>query len=240
MGTVCVLGSIEAIELACQADFDFVLVDWQHGSFNRDLMREAVRGINATSCHAMARPPSHDAYLIQWLLDMGYQSLLVPMVDTAEQARAIVEASYYPPTGRRSQASCRASVQFGPDYRQRINEHLILLAMIETVEAVENIDAISTTAGISGCFIGGTDLASAMGLAPGQPRSTEFEDAIDHVKRATIAAGKVPAIAANKSEEAVRRLDQGFKLVTLATDLRLLSNAFVHEREMAGRHAQSS
>ena len=107
MGTVCVLGT-ESVELAGEAHFDFVLVDWQHGNFNRDLMREAVRALDATSCHAMARPPSHDDYLLQWLLDMGYQSLLVPMVNTAEQARALVQASYYPPVGQRSQASCHS------------------------------------------------------------------------------------------------------------------------------------
>ena len=228
VGTVGVLG-VESIELSCAAGFDFVLVDWQHGNFNRDQVREALRAADAAGGHAMVRPPSHDGYLIQWLADMGYLSLLVPMVNSADQAAAIVDASYYPPLGQRSQASCRASGRF-MDYRMAINDQLLLLMMVETVEAVENIDAIAAVNGVGGCFLGGTDLASSMGLKPGEAKPASFEHAIEKVRRTTKDAGKIAAIAAATPEEATHRFEEGFDVVTLTTDLRMLSNSLKHAR----------
>ncbi|MBH06782.1 MAG: hypothetical protein CMJ20_10725 [Phycisphaeraceae bacterium] len=234
IGTVNVLGSIEAIELACHAGFDFVLVDWQHGSFDRNLMREAVRAIDAAGCIAMARPPAAvgvDLGSIEWLLDMGYRALLMPMVNTADEARAIVEAAYYAPCGKRSVASCRANIHYGKEYRQTINNELVVLAMIETVQAVQNAEQIAAIKGITGCFIGGGDLGVDMAGIDGEFDSKEFEQAIERVRQVTVAAGKVPAIAMNDPGGVRRRIEQGFELLTYATDLRFMNGALNHAHD---------
>ncbi len=225
IGTVCTLGSIEAMEIAAAAGLHFILADWQHGSFDRDLMREAVRAMDATDCHAIARPPSDDLYLIQWLLDMGYLSLLIPMVNTPEQARAVVASSYYPPRGERSQATTRAALRHGSDYREHVNGELLVVVMIETVEAVDNIEAIAAIDGITGCFVGGTDLASSMGIKGDKPAPPEFEAAVARVREATVAAGKVAAIAAPDGDKARSRIDEGFDMVTAGSDIRMLCTA---------------
>ena len=238
VGTVCVLGSVPAMEVAAVSGFDFVLVDGQHGELDHLLIGQALRALDAASCHAIARPADHDPAMIQRLLDMGYQSLLLPMVNTAAEAEAIVRAACYPPRGERSQASCRATVRFGPTYRNSINDHLLLLAMVETTESLAQVEAIAATEGVAGCFIGTTDLASSMGIAPAADGPPSLERAIEAILQASRAAGKVAAIATPDGATARRRIEQGFQVVALGTDLRMLTSAFREARAGLGADAR--
>lgn len=226
VGAVCVLGSIESVEIAAATGFDYALVDWQHGSFDQNTMREALRALDAMGCSAMARPPVPQGHWIEWLLDMGYTSLLLPMVDSGAIAEAAVRAASYPPRGLRSQASARATLRFGSDYRAKITEVMMLTAMIETAEAVEAIDTIANVDGIHGCFIGSTDLASSIGVHRGEASEHDLEAMIERVRRTTIAAGKIVGIAAPDPETAKRRISQGFRLITLASDLRFVTGGY--------------
>lgn len=221
-GTFSALGSIEAVELACHAGYDFLVVDWQHGAFDQGSLREAVRAIQTTNCLAVTRPPVNAPYAMEWLLDMGYTTLLVPMVNTPEQAEAIVRAAYYPPMGQRSQSGCRASLHYGDDYRQTFNERFTLLVMIEHVTAVHNIEQIVATPGVSGCFIGSTDLASSV---RGDHDAASLDAMIEHVRNVTLDAGKIVGIAAKTVAAATRYADQGFRFITMSTDRRALSQA---------------
>jgi 4-hydroxy-2-oxoheptanedioate aldolase len=225
LGTVCIFGSSFSIECAAHAGYDFVLVDGQHGEFDRPRMAEAVRALDATDCLAMARPPGHEPHAIEWLLDIGYSTLLVPMVHTALQAQSVVDAAYYPPAGKRSQAGVRAEVRGGPEYRRRSNDDVFLFLMIETVEGLENVEAIARIEGVSGIFIGTADLASSMGVLPGQPMPPEYNDALARILEVTRAAGRIAAQASPNAADARLRIQQGFQLVTIASELRLLSEA---------------
>lgn len=118
LGTFCTLGSIEAVELACYAGFDFVIVDGQHGAFDAQGIGEALRAIQAAGCFPIIRPPVHGLASVERLLDLGYPAMLAPMVNTPVQAGELVIATHYPPLGMRSQASCRASLCDGAVYRQ--------------------------------------------------------------------------------------------------------------------------
>jgi 2-keto-3-deoxy-L-rhamnonate aldolase RhmA len=223
VGALAVLGSLESLELAALAGFDFVAVDWQHGSFDQASMRNAARALDAAGCSAMARPPAAQTHLIEWLMDMGYRSLLLPMIDTADQARAAVSAALYPPRGMRSQARCRAAIHGGPDYRETCNDAALIVAMLETPAAVAQAGDIAAVDGVDCVFIGAGDLASTMGATP---ESAEFERSIDQVLHATLDAGKIAAIVAHDVDAVRRRAEQGFRLFTFGSDMRILSNGY--------------
>jgi 4-hydroxy-2-oxoheptanedioate aldolase len=224
MGTFCSLGSVEAIELTAHAGFDFVVVDWQHGSWGRRGMAEAVRALQGADCLAVARPPVQSPFAVEWLLDMGYPVLLVPMVNSAEEARGMVEVAHYPPLGHRSQSSCRANLHFGSNYRQVFNQHFSLLVMIEHTRAVGCIEQIAAVSGVAGCFVGGTDLASSMAV-DGVVDAVAMEQATERVRAAVVRAGKIAGIAVRTVEEARRRIEQGFRFIALASDRRILASA---------------
>jgi 4-hydroxy-2-oxoheptanedioate aldolase len=225
VGTFCGLGSSDVVEIASRAGFDFVVVDWQHGTFSQQSACEALRAMQGTDTLAVIRPPVGGLFAIEWLLDMGYLTVLVPMVSTLEQAQALVQAAYYPPQGRRSQSTCRANLVYGPDYWQEFNRELSLLVMIEEAQAVEMVGEIARTPGVAGCFVGVTDLGSSL-QAAGQTGAEQLERAVEQVRVACLEVGKIAGIAAPSVEEARRRVAQGFQFITLATDRRLLTQTF--------------
>lgn len=231
LGAACVLGSVESVEIVCHSGYDFVLVDWEHGSFSRDQVRESVRAIQTTETTAIGRPYSQGLGQIKWLLDMGYSGLLVPMVTDAAEARAVVEAAYYPPLGQRSQGASRANLFHGSDYREKNNDELLLMVIVEDVTGVDNCEQIAQVEGVSGIFIGATDLASSMGITlttGGGP--AKYEQAVSRVHAACKHAGKIPGVATNAAQLARRRIEQGFTFLTLSTDFRILSKAMLEMR----------
>ncbi|HEY3376822.1 MAG TPA: aldolase/citrate lyase family protein [Armatimonadota bacterium] len=221
LGTFCTLGSVEAVELACHAGFDFLIIDGQHGAFELGGLREALRAMQAAGCFPIVRLPANGMMLVECLLDMGYPALLAPMVNTPGQAAELATAAHYPPCGLRSQSSCRASLRDAA-YRQAFNHDFSLLVMIEHIDAVAAIDDIAALPGVAGCFVGTTDLASSMG--DGATREA-IDAAVERVRSATLAAGKIAAIAASSIEAAGRYRAQGFGLIVVATDRRLLGTA---------------
>lgn len=229
LSAVCLLGCPASLELAAAAGYDIVLVDGQHGEFDRSNMGDAIRALDSSGCVAMARPAGHEGHAIEWLLDIGYTALLIPMVNTPEQARAAVQAAYYPPIGQRSQAFSRASLRSGGTYRETANDEVMLVAMIETVEGLDNVEEISAVEGISMVFIGAADLASSMGGLPNQPKPSGFEEAVQKVFNVARSAGKPVGIACSNPEEARMRIQQGFQMLTLSSELRLLGEAHEHQ-----------
>ena len=220
-GTFCALGNVDAVELACHAGFDFVIVDGQHGTFDGRGLREALRAIQATGCFPIVRPPVNGFSVVEGLLDIGYPAMLVPMVNTLDQAKSVVRAVHYPPMGQRSLAPVRAHLHHGPTYRQEFNQDFTLLVMIEHIDAVQHVEQIASLPGVSGCFIGPTDLASSMT----EERVGEMEQVIERVRAATAAAGKIAGIATPSVDAARRYAAQGFQFITVTTDRRLLSDA---------------
>jgi 4-hydroxy-2-oxoheptanedioate aldolase len=184
-------------EICAGAGFDWLLVDGEHSPNDLRSILSQLHVIAAYASHAVARIPIGDTALIKQYLDLGIQSLLVPMVDTPEQAQALVRACRYPPDGVRGMAGTRAA-RWGryPNYGKEANAQICLLVQAETRLALSNLDAIAATEGVDGVFIGPADLSASMGHVgnPGHPEvQTAIEDTIGRVTRAGKAAGILTA-----------------------------------------------
>ena len=212
------LGSPLAAECLSLAGFDWVLVDHQHGEWDPERAMLAFHSICLGSATPMARVGKNDYYLIGNLLDRGALGIVVPMVNSPEDAQAAAQAMRYPPMGRRS-AGAFGTALHGDDYLQAANEEVFLAVQIETREAMEQAEAILSTDGVDGCWIGPTDLAFSMGVMMG---SAEHEAAIQRVLEVCRKIGKVPGIAAGMDFE--RRIAQGFRFVTNGSDALYVRN----------------
>jgi 4-hydroxy-2-oxoheptanedioate aldolase len=225
LGTFCALGSIEAVELACHAGLDFVVVDAQHGCFSREGLREAVRAVDAAGGLPVARLPANGLDAVEGLLDAGYVALVAPMVNSAESAARWVTAAYYPPSGLRSQSGCRASLREGAGYPQTFNREFALIVMLETLDAVGRAAEILAVPGVTGALVGPTDLAASLAAAPGAAATTDLPALVAQALAAARGVGKPIGIAARNAENARAYAAQGFAFVVLGTDRRLLQSA---------------
>ncbi len=230
LGTFSTLASIDAVELACHAGLDFIILDAQHGAFDIDSLRHALRAAHAAGAFAFVRLPANSLALVEPLLDAGCLGLIAPMVNSLDEAKALVRAAYYPPLGVRSQSSCRASLAI-PDYRKSFNASLTLLPMIEHKDALPHVDAIAALPGVSGLLVGPTDLASSWENLSLSDQKHEMARATAHVLSACNKHDKLPAIAAGTLTEAHVLAKQGYKLIIHATDRRFLHSALTNVTE---------
>ena len=160
-------GDPYVVESLGRAGFDWVLIDMQHG-MGIDVGRAVacLQALSGAEAVALVRLPWNQPEYFQWVLDAGAQGVLVPLVNTPEDARRAVQACRYPPLGNRSFGPNRARL-YGPDYFERANDEVALLVQVETREAVEQAEAIARVEGVDALYIGPADLAISMGLPPG-------------------------------------------------------------------------
>jgi 4-hydroxy-2-oxoheptanedioate aldolase len=216
------LGSPRATEALAHSGVDFLLIDTQHGSFGPDSATECLAAAAAGAAIPMARVLRNDYSLIGRLLDEGALGIVVPMVHTAEDARAAADACRFPPAGTRSWGWGRA-MNYGSDYSDAINDQLFVAVQIESAEAVENAEAIMAVPGVDGCWVGPSDLALSYGVHPRDGAKDErVIRALDRVLDACRRTGKIPGIACGDAEEARQRADQGFQYVTAGSDIGFL------------------
>ncbi|MGI6207801.1 MAG: HpcH/HpaI aldolase family protein [Anaerolineae bacterium] len=217
LGAAITLGSPIAGELYSLQGWDFVLVDCQHGNWSLDTATAAFRSISLGPAIPMARVRVNEFYAIGSLLDRGAMGLVIPMVNNAELAQRAAFAARFPPRGGRSQGGFGTGFHGVPNYERWIDEELFLAVQIETAEALENVEAILSTEGIDGTWIGPADLANSLGLdLTTDSGRQKHEDAIMRVLEACHKTGKVPGIAGGVAGE--RWLDKGFLFVTCAAD----------------------
>ena len=214
LGIVLGLGSPTAAGIVSRCGFDFVLVDNQHGDWDDSTTLAAFRNISLGSAIPMTRVRKNDYYAIGRMLDRGALGIIVPMVNSADEARAAAFAMRYPPYGGRSFAGCLA-VHYGSDYDTWADREVFLAVQIETAPAAEHAEEIMAVEGVDGCWIGPMDLARSMGVAPGAPA---HEDAILRVLAACRKTGKIPGSYTPNAAAARRRIEQGFQFVTMADD----------------------
>ena len=212
------LGSPLAAEHLSLAGFDLVLVDHQHGEWDPERAMLAFHSICLGPATPMVRVGCNDYYLIGNMLDRGALGVVVPMVNSPEDARAAAQAARYPPMGSRS-AGPFGTALHGDDYLQAANEEVFLAVQIETQEAVAQAEAILSTDGVDACWIGPTDLSFSMGVERG---SDEHEAAIQRVLEVCRKIGKIPGIAAGPDFE--QRIAQGFRFVTNGSDAMYVRN----------------
>lgn len=215
-------------EICAGAGFDWLLIDGEHSPNGlQDLLAQAQAIAAYPQTHAIARVPTGDAVLIKQYLDVGIQTLLVPMVDTAEQAAQMVKACRYPQDdgqgGIRGMAGGRAS-RWGryPNYAKEANAQVCLLVQAETTDALSNLDAIAATPGVDGVFIGPADLSASMGHV-GQPGHPEVQAAIEAAIARILRAGKAPGILTTDEAQAHRYLALGAVFVAVGLDTQILA-----------------
>jgi 4-hydroxy-2-oxoheptanedioate aldolase len=220
-GAWIMMSSPASIEVIGASGFDYVCIDCQHGLLAYDDMRDLLLTLNGIDVSPIVRVPSNDAAWIGKALDAGAEGVIVPLVNTVEDARAAARACRYPPDGGRS---------FGPARRFQAfeggttgaNAGVLCFPMIETRQGLDNAREICATDGVDGIYIGPFDLALSSGLHAFSP---EHEDAITTVREACTDAGIVPGIHAVDGAMARSRAQQGFKLVTVMDDSTMLSRS---------------
>jgi 4-hydroxy-2-oxoheptanedioate aldolase len=223
-------------EILAGTGYDWLLVDGEHAPNDlRSILHQLQAIASATSAlppgarasHAIARVPVGDTALIKQYLDIGAQTLLVPMVDTPEQAQQLVRATRYAPEGVRGMGSALARSsrwQAYPQYVHEANQQICLLVQAETVEAMANLDAIAATPGVDGVFIGPADLSASMGH-PGNPAHPDVQAAIHDGITRILRAGKAPGILATNEAQARQWLAAGALFVAVGVDTMLLTSA---------------
>ncbi len=216
------LGSPLAAELLARCGIDFLLLETQHGSWGHDSAIAALMAMNGGTAAPMARVAKNEYFLIGKLLDQGAMGIVIPMVDSPEQAKQAAEACRLPPGGKRSWGVGRARA-YGDDYADWIDEQLFVAVQIESITAVDNAEAIMATRGIDGCWAGPADMALSMGI---HPRDAATDDrharALERVVQACKNTGKIAGQACPTADEAKKRADQGFQFLTAGGDATFL------------------
>lgn len=221
------LASPYTAEIAGGAGFDWVLLDGEHGPNDIPLLLTQLQSLAALPVAPVVRVPIGETWMIKQVLDIGAQSVLVPMVETAEQARNLVKAMNYPPKGVRGvgAAVARASA-FNriPDYLTTANDEVCLIVQAESKAAIDNIEAIAAVDGVDGIFIGPADLAADMGY-PGRGTEPVVLETIERAITRIQAAGKPAGILNSDPKLANRYIELGAKFVAVGTDVTLFAQA---------------
>ncbi len=211
-------------ELLATVGFDWLLIDGEHAPNDLRGTLAQLQAVAPYPSHPIVRPAQGDTALIKQLLDIGVQTLLVPMVETAEQAAHIVAATRYPPRGIRGVGSALARSsrwnQIG-DYLHLADEQLCVLVQVESVHAMGNLEAIAATEGVDGVFFGPADLSASMGLL-GQPGHPDVVKAITQGVATVNAAGKAAGVLSADPDLARKYLAAGVLFVAVGVDTTLL------------------
>ena len=213
-------------EIAGHQGYDSVTVDMQHGMIDFASALAMLQAISATPATPLARVNSNDPAQIMRLLDAGAWGIICPMVSTPEQAQQFVAACRYPPLGNRSFGPARALLYGGKDYPQYANEEILTLAMIETQQGLDNLDAILATDGLDGVFIGPNDLSLTLtGSASAESQHPKMLAAVELVVARSRTHNKIAGIFCTSGQAAAKRLAEGFSFVTPANDVMQLGRA---------------
>jgi 4-hydroxy-2-oxoheptanedioate aldolase len=210
-------------EIMARAGFDWVCVDMQHGMIDFPQMLHMLQGVSSTDATPLVRVPRNEPGIIGKSLDAGARGVIVPMVNSRREAQEAVAACRYAPLGIRSYGPLRANYSAGPDYFAHANTDVLCIVMIETKEAVDDVDDIVSVPGVDAVYMGPADLSITLGLPPAPDQSDPtFTDALEKVVDACRRHHVVPGVAGNATT-AVTRIEQGFRLVEVASDNGLLA-----------------
>lgn len=223
IGMWLAMGSPYTAEMCADAGFDWLLIDAEHGPNDLRSVLAQLQAIAGYRAMAVVRPPMGEPWFIKQLLDIGAQTLLVPLVETREQAEALVAATRYPPRGIRGVGAsmARASAFSRRNrYLATADEQICLLVQVETATGLKNLEAIATVEGIDGVFIGPSDLSAGLGHL-GNPTHPDAQRAIEEAIGRILAVGKPPGILFGDETYARRYLELGAVFVGVGTDVTL-------------------
>lgn len=225
VGTWLSLASWVSAEYMAHAGFDWLVVDTEHSPVGFETMVHCFQAICTTDTIPMARVAWNDPVLIKRLLDAGAMGLVIPMVNSPEEAEQAVKAMKFPPQGFRSLGGGRAMV-YGSDYFASANDEIAVVVQIEHIDAVNKTEEILSVEGVDAGFIGPNDLAGSMGLTPDIHCShPDHEAAVMKVLESAKKVGKPAGIHCVTTEAVNRRIEQGFQFVAISSDAGLMKAA---------------
>ncbi|MDQ2928929.1 MAG: 2-dehydro-3-deoxyglucarate aldolase [Pseudomonadota bacterium] len=220
IGCWCSLANPITTEVLGVAGFDWLLLDGEHSPNDVTTFIPQLMALKDSASAPVARPASNNAIEIKRLLDAGFSNFLVPMIESADEARRAVAATRYPPGGIRGVSTSHRGNRFGtvPDYFKGINEQICVLVQIESRKGLDAAAEIAAVDGVDGVFVGPADLSAAIGHL-GEPNHPESQAAIAAVFKAADSVGKAIGILAGVEADARRYLEMGARFVAVGSDL---------------------
>ncbi|WP_077033981.1 HpcH/HpaI aldolase/citrate lyase family protein [Pelomonas sp. KK5] len=211
-------------ETMAHQGWDSLTIDLQHGMVDYATMLPMLQAISTTETVPVVRVPWLEPGILMKSLDAGAYALICPMVNSRADAEKLVAWTHYAPQGTRSFGPIRATLYGGADYPLHANEQIVVFAMIETAQALENLDEILSTPGLDAIYIGPSDLSIALGCKPSfddlEPKAAQ---AVEHILARAKAHGVVAGIHNGSPEAALKRIAMGFQFVTVSSDARLMA-----------------
>jgi len=228
------LPDIHCAELLARSGFDWICFDLQHGLMDYGDLTRLLPAVAGQPVTPIVRVASNQPEQIGKALDVGAQGIIVPMVNSVEEARAAVDACRYPPQGNRSCGPMRPLLLEGMSYLAEANSQIACLAMIETRAGLEAVNEIAALEGIDGLFVGPVDLCFGLGITPGDFGNEKFSGAVQDILEACATNGKVAGMFGYSPELAASALDQGFSFASLGTDISFLRGGVTGAFQAAG------
>jgi 4-hydroxy-2-oxoheptanedioate aldolase len=226
-------------EVMAHQGFDSLTVDMQHGVVDYQVAVTMLQAISTTGVMPLARVPWNDPGRLMKILDAGVYGVICPMISNRAQAEALVQACKYPPRGFRSWGPVRASIYAGSDYGDHANDDIMAIPMIETAEALENLDEILSVPGVDAIYVGPSDLSLALGC---KPRLDQTDPPVVEAQKKIAAAckrhGVVAGIHNNTAAYALKMIAEGYQFVTLASDSRFLAAKAAEEAAIVKKSAK--
>lgn len=211
-------------ETMAHQGWDSLTIDMQHGVMDYQAAVNMLTAISTTGTVPVVRVPWLEPGVLMKMLDAGAYALICPMVNTPEDAEKLVAATHYPPRGYRSMGPIRATLYGGADYQKHANDTVVVFAMIETRQALDNLDAILSVKGLDAVYIGPADLSLALGCNPTfDDVDKPVAEAIDMILAKAKERGVVAGIHNGTPEAALKRIARGFQFVTISSDARLMA-----------------
>ena len=211
-------------ETMAHQGWDSLTVDMQHGVIDYAAMVTMLQAISTTATVPIVRVPWLEPGILMKALDAGAYGVICPMVNTREDAQKLVAWTHYAPRGTRSFGPIRATLYGGADYATQANDTIVAFAMIETAQALDNLDAILSVEGLDAIYIGPSDLSLALGCRPVlDDVDPKVAQAIDHILERAKAHGIVAGVHNGVPETALGRVAKGFRFVTVGSDARFLA-----------------
>jgi 4-hydroxy-2-oxoheptanedioate aldolase len=224
IGLWCALPGGYTAEIVASSGFDWLLFDTEHSPSDVLTVLPQLQAVAPYDVSAVVRPAANDPVLIKRYLDIGVQSLLIPYVQSADEARAAVAAVRYPPAGIRGVSALTRATRFGrvPGYAQSAEAEICLLVQVETREALDNLEAITDVDGVDGVFIGPADLAASLGHA-GNPSHPEVVGAVEDAITRLVKLGMPAGILTPDQSFAARCIELGTLFTAVGVDVALLA-----------------
>ena len=211
-------------EVMAHQGWDTLTIDMQHGLIDEAALIPMLQAISTTETVPVVRVPWLEPGVLMKALDAGAYALICPMINTREDAQKLVAWTHYAPQGTRSFGPVRATLYGGADYPEQANRTIVTFAMIETAQALDNLDAILSVEGLDAIYIGPSDLSLSLGCKPVfDDVDPKAQQAIEHIVARAKAHGVVAGIHNGRADVARARVALGFRFVTLGSDARLLA-----------------